>query len=681
MKLKGRFLVLVAVIFVASCKTVPFKVNDGPTAVNLKLYNQSIDFLLKEFGAERDPDKKAEKAFTIAESYRQFHDLASAEKWYQQSVDLKMTDKALFQLGMAQKGQEKYAEAMKTFAEYQKVAGTGFEGRQQELQCQQALLWKKDFSKIEIINLQPLNTPANDYALIPFKQNQFVLSSSRDEATGANRDGWTGEKFTDLFITDKTGKIFSTPVNMGPPICTPAHESSAAFSKDGKEIYFIRCQDDQQKSNQYCHLYYSAFNNNHWEEPVKLDFFPDTANVYDPYLSSDGKVLLVASDVPGGFGATDIYIINKVDTGWGMPQNLGGRINTPGSERFPWLDVKGHLFFSSDGLPGMGGLDIFKSLKFKTGYKDPENLKAPINSGADDYAFRIDKYKPDNSDDTVLYAGYFSSNRPGGKGGDDIYRFEEKWLNIFVLRGKIVEKNYEKPDDPDSKVLGMKYLGKARVDLKTPDDKIIASVLSDSLGNFAFRLSSESDYKVSAIKNGYFSNTSSIISTKGKRNQDSTIITLYTQLELEKIFPQKMIVIPNIYYDYDKATLRPESKLVLDSILVFFKDNPDLTIEIGSHTDSRGSDSYNLKLSQARAQSVVDYLVDKGIPKERLIAKGYGETMLVNNCGNGVPCTEEEHQKNRRTTFKVISAKLNLESVQPEDIRVVPKPEEQQPEK
>jgi outer membrane protein OmpA-like peptidoglycan-associated protein len=148
------------------------------------------------------------------------------------------------------------------------------------------------------------------------------------------------------------------------------------------------------------------------------------------------------------------------------------------------------------------------------------------------------------------------------------------------------------------------------------------------------------------------------------------------QIELEKVFPQKMIVIPNIYYDYDKATLRPESKLVLDSILIFFKENPDLTVELGSHTDSRGSDEYNNKLSQARAQSAVDYLVEKGIPVERLVAKGYGKTMLLNNCTTGAPCSEEEHQKNRRTTFRIVSAKLNLESIQPEDkdIKVVPKP-------
>lgn len=673
-----KYASLILLILAASCKTVPFKVKDGATALRLKLYNQSIEFLVKEFNEEKDPVQKAQKAYEIGESYRKFNDLANAEKWYKQSVDLKGPEKALFALGLAQKGQEKYQEAYKTFDEYQKTAGTGFEGRRQMSQCVDAVDWQKAYTKIRIINLEALNTPANDYGLVPYKEHQFVFSSSRDESTGSERDGWTGQKNTDLYITERKDGKFSAPTNFGQPVNTEAHESSPAFSKDMKEMYFIRCKEDQQHSNQYCHLFHTNFADNQWSEPEQVNIFPDSVNVFDPFLSKDGKTLIVASDAPGGFGGTDLYMFTKSDTGWSAPQNMTGKINTPGDERFPWIDDKGALYFSSDGWPGMGGLDIFKATKTKEGYRDPTNLKAPINSGGDDFAYRIDKYRPTSDDDTVLYSGYFSSNRAGGKGGDDIYRFEEKWINVFVLRGKVVEKNYEKPDDPDSKVLGLKNLPKAKVDLKTTDDKVIASVFSDSVGNFAFRLNAETDYKISGIKNGYFANNTTT-STKGKRNQDSTIITLYAQLELEKIFPQKMIVIPNIYYDYDKATLRPESMVVLDSILVFFKENPDLTIEIGSHTDSRGTDAYNNKLSQARAQSVVDYLVEKGIPQDRLLAKGYGKTMLLNKCATGVPCTEEEHQLNRRTTFRVASAKLNLESIQPEDIRVVPKPDEPVP--
>ena len=661
-------------VFVSACKTVPFQVKDGSTARTLFRYSQSIEFLQKEYNSEHDPIKQQKTALDLADSYRHFNDYISAEKWYKQAIGLNAGEQALYQLGMMQKQQEKYEEALKTFDQYQRIANTGFDGRRQATQCREALDWKKSFTRIQVRNLEALNTPYLDYTLVPFKQ-QFVLTSSRDQALGNNRDEWTGEKFTDLFVADKTGEKFSAAVNFGLPVNTAFHESSATFSSDYKEMYFVRSVADEQRTNQYAHIYYSAFNNEHWTEPLKIDPFADTVNVRDPLLSKDGKFLYVSADAPSGFGETDLYIIAKNDTGWGNAQNLGGSINTPYSERFPWLDEKGNLYFSSNGLPGMGGLDIFKANRTKTGYKDPVNLKSPINSGADDFGFSIDKYKPKDADDTILYAGYFSSNRTGGKGADDIYRFEEKWMNLFVLRGKVVEKDFENPENPDSKVLGLKNLAKVKVELKSTNDKVIATATTDTAGKFAFKLEAETDYKLTASKGGYFSNNATV-TTKGKRNQDSTIIRIYTQIELEKIFTQKMLVIPNIYYDYDKATLRPESKLVLDSITIFFKENPDLKIELGSHTDSRGSDAYNLKLSQARAQSAVDYLISKGVPAETLQAKGYGETKLVNNCGNGINCSEEDHQKNRRTTFRVISAKLNLESVEPENIIVDPRLEE-----
>ena len=673
----GKYFVFLVIVLVASCKTAPFQVKDGKTARELLRFSQSIEFLQKEYNAEKDPIKQQKIAMDLGDSYRRINDYANAEKWYKQCIDLNGGERALYQMGMMQKQQEKYAEAAKTFDAFQRLTGTGFEGRKQVNQSKDAIDWKKNFTRIQVRPIDALNTPNSDIDLVPF-QKQFVLSSSRNEALGTKHDDWTGEKFSDLFITDKNGERFTTPSNFGAPVNTLAHESSVTFSSDFKEMYFVRCTEDEQKTNQYCHIYYSAFNNEHWTEPLRVDPFSDSTNVYDPLLSKDGKFLFVAADALGGFGQTDLYVIAKADTGWGTPQNLGGAINTPGSERFPWLDEKGNLYFSSTGQPGMGGLDIFKAQRVKNGYKDPVNLKYPINSGADDFAFRIDKYKPLNADDTILSSGYFSSNRAGGKGSDDIYRFEEKWINLFILRGTVVEKNYENPEKSDSKVLGLKPLPKAKVELHIAGDTaVIATAVSDTGGRFVFKLDAETSYKVSASKGGYLSNNSQV-TTKGLRHQDSTIIRVYTQIELDKIFPEKMLVIPNIYYDYDKATLRPESKLVLDSITIFFRENPDLKIELGSHTDSRGSDEYNIKLSQARAQSAVDYLISKGVPAETLTAKGYGETKLVNNCSNGVKCTEEEHQKNRRTTFRVVSAKLTLESVEPKNIFVDPEMQERE---
>lgn len=645
-------------------------VKDGGTARNLLLYSNSIDFLLKEYSNEKDPLKQQPIAFQLGDSYKQFNDYANAEKWFKQSLDLNGGEKSLLELAFAQKQQEKYELAYKNFERYQQISGTAFTGKQQANQCRDAIEWKKSFTKIQVRNLDALNTPDNDYGLEFYKSYQFTLTSSRDEALGTLRDGWTGQKCSDIFSVEKKDNNFSVVQNFGTPVNSNFQESSPTYSKDFKEMYFVRCAQSD-KNNEYCHVYYSAFNNEKWSEPVNLGLFADTINVYDPYLSRDGKFLLVSADAPDNFGKTDLYILMKADSGWGEPQNLGGAINTPASERFPWIDEKGNLFFSSGGLPGMGGLDIFKSTKTKAGYKDPQNLRYPINSGADDFGFRIDKYKPANSEDTILYSGYFSSNRTGGKGGDDIYRFEEKWINYFLLKGIAYEAVYENPDNADSKIIGRKELKGAKIELKKTDETVVASAVSDSTGNFKFQLEPKTAYKILGSKNGYLSNSNSIAPLLP--HQDSTLIITYAEVTLNKIFPQKLISIPNIYYDYDRATLRHESKIVLDSILIFFKENPDLTIEIGSHTDSRGSDTYNIKLSQARAQSVVDYLIEKGIAAEKLKAKGYGETSPVNNCTNGAKCSEDEFQKNRRTTFRVISAKLNLESVEPNDIRVDPK--------
>lgn len=269
-----------------------------------------------------------------------------------------------------------------------------------------------------------------------------------------------------------------------------------------------------------------------------------------------------------------------------------------------------------------------------------------------------------------MKTGYFSSNRVGGKGSDDIYSFTERWVNYFVLNGLVQEKNYLQLDNPDSELQGMKPIDKVMLIVKSDVDSM--TLVSNAAGVFTSPLKAETDYKLTAYKPGYFSNTG-MFTTKGKRNQDSTYIYIPIVIELNRIFPQREIVIPNIYYDYNKATLREESKLVLDSILIFFSDNKDLAIEIGSHTDSRGSDVYNEKLSQARAQSVVDYLIMKGVETSRLTAKGYGETKLVNNCANGVECTEEEHQKNRRTTFRILGSNKVIESTTPDEIKVVPK--------
>jgi peptidoglycan-associated lipoprotein len=678
---KGIIFIIVLSALIAGCKTQVLPM-DGQTSYSLKQYSVAPQLLSKEFESEKDPAKKKEKAYEIAESYRQYNNINGAIEWYKKAAGLG-DEQSLYKLGSMQMMNEQYEDAIQTFTKYSGIDAASKNLAQGPIRnARNALKWKQEFTKFHVTNLEYINTPESDFSPILYK-GRLVFSSSRNEAKGDMKNAWTGEKSADIFISDlKPGskaQSFSDSIN------TKDYEGSCTFSKDGNEIYFTRCKviDDSDKKNrpdqnEYCHVYHSRLYNGAWSEPELVKLFPDTVNVGQPALSRDGKYLFVSSDLKAGFGGKDIYYFTKTDSGWSAASNAGTYVNSPGDEMFPWLDERNNLYFASNGLAGMGGLDIFKAVKGKTLWKDATNLKSPINSGADDFGYIIEKYKPLNADDTILMSGYFTSTRQGGKGEDDIYRFEEKWANFFVLKGKVLTKLYEDTTNPESKFIGMVPVPGARVELKNPvTDAVIAFKNCDKNGNYTFSLDAETDYKLSASQAGFL-NKNETTTTKGKRNQDSTYITVYKDIEVDKIYPERMIVIPNIYYDYDKATLRPESQAVLDSILVFFKDNKDLTIEIGSHTDSRGSDEYNLKLSQARAQSVVDYLIAKGISPDRLVAVGYGETRLVNRCSNGVDCSEEEHQKNRRTTFRIIGSKQKIESVEPDYIPVEGKPGEEQ---
>ena len=653
------------------CKTAQ-QAPDGKTAYTLKQYSVAADLLQKDFDTEKDPIKKKDKAYQIAESYSRYNNIAAAAQWYKKAIELG-DEQAQQPLGQMQMMNEQYEEAIKTFAKYGTTDAAAKATAQRAIKnAQNAMEWKNAFSKLQVTNLSAINSPQSDFCPILYK-GKLVFSSSRNDATGDMTNAWTGEKSADIYSTDlPTGnnvQKFSDAIN------SKDYEGTCTFSKDGNEIYFTRCKvvdltDKKVKatSNEFCHVYYSRFASGTWSEPEMLHLMADTVNLGQPALSKDGKLLFVSSDLKAGFGGKDIYYFTKTDSGWSEPSNAGTYINTSGDEMFPWLDERSNLYFASNGLPGMGGLDIFKAVKGKTIWKDAVNLHAPINSGADDYGYILEKYHPNNASDTILSSGYFTSCRAGGKGEDDIYRFEEKWVNFFVLKGTVTGKKYEDPENPDSKLLGMEPLPNAKVELKNPTtDEVSATVIADKNGYYTFPLKAETDYKITAGKLGYL-NKNETATTKGKRNQDTVNITVYRDVELEKIFTQRMIVIPNIYYDYDKAILRPESKAVLDSILIFFNENKDLTIEIGSHTDSRGSDSYNQKLSQERAQSVVDYLIEKGILKDRLVAVGYGETKPVNNCTNGVKCSEEEYQKNRRTTFRITGSEQKIESIEPENI-------------
>jgi len=652
-------------------------IRDGETAFALKKFQLAVSLFGKEYGASKDEEKRKRLSVQIAETYRLIGEPGMALQWYKKAAESGAGAEWLYQAGLMQKQLEEYENAIQTFKAYAKAYPEGETAARIQIRaCKSALDWKVRFSRTELSELKSLNSTYNDFAPV-FYKGQLFFSGSRKEATGDFLDDWNGEKFSDLFAAEKSGGKYSQLSPLPAPLNTAGHEASCTFGRDGNEIYFTRVTPDA-KGNVYNAIYFSQKNAaGEWDEPVKMAFFADTINCGDPMLSADGKQLFFVSDAPGGFGNKDIYYCNRTPGGWSAAVNAGTFVNTAGNERYPSVQTDGVLYFSSDGLAGMGGLDLYRAVKDKNIWRNPENLLPPFNSGADDFGISFDKYSAAGKLDSVLRSGYFSSARKGGTGGDDIYRFEEKVKNQYILVGFLKEKKYKEEGKPDIGWDGFLALPGGRIELRdVQTDSLIAINASDGKGEFSFKLQPNRDYRVNAAKNGYFSGYS-LVSTKGKRSADSLTITIRTEIEVERIFPSREVVIPNIYYDYDKASLRAESMQVLDSLLIFFKRNKGLTIEIGSHTDSRGSDEYNETLSQARAESVVSYLISKGLAAESLQAKGYGESRPVNACINEVICSEEEHQKNRRTTFRVVGMDMQIQSVEPTDVRVVPKPLEE----
>jgi outer membrane protein OmpA-like peptidoglycan-associated protein len=349
-------------------------------------------------------------------------------------------------------------------------------------------------------------------------------------------------------------------------------------------------------------------------------------SVGHPTLSEDGKTLYYVSDMPGGYGGKDIYRATlQPDNCWGKAENLGAEVNSSGDELFPYIHNDGTLYFSSNMHNNLGGLDVFSTHEIKgNSWSEPENLNYPLNSSEDDFGFSI------NSDHKT---GFVSSSRASS---DKIYSFV-MMPPTFNLYGLVREKGTGKPLEGVGIELKNKSTG----------EKIIA--YSDHHGSFKEKLKPESTLSIACKIVGCFSETDSL-STIGKKYSED----FFALFEVEPIILEKPVVLENIYFDFDKWNIRPDAALELDKLVELLNERMELEIEMGSHADVRGSDEYNQKLSEKRAKSTVDYLILKGIDQARLTYKGYGEKVLVNECKNGVYCSEAEHQKNRRTEFKVI---------------------------
>ncbi|MCB0571808.1 MAG: OmpA family protein, partial [Phaeodactylibacter sp.] len=562
----------------------------------------------------------------------------------------------------ALKEAQRYDEAMRAFKDLGIEIGSPYEYRREISACEVALGWAKLPPEYEI-ELMPFNSGNSDYAPVLYKANQLVFSSDRTAATGDKVYNWTGNAFSDLFLVDLGSNSIS---GFDPALNTENNEGTAAFNQDFTEMYFTRCFGGKKDAVDYCRILVSEGSAGSWSVPYMLNFMKDGVNYVHPSLSPDGSILYFASDDPEGWGGWDIYASERqADGEWGNPILLSRVINTQGDEKFPFIDAD-TLYFASDSHTGMGGLDIFRSVKMANGsWGPPYNLKAPINSGGDDFGFIIDYESPEP--EGVLQQGYFTSTREDGRGSDDIYRWrkvppppappvaqkEEPKPEDYklLLEGYVLEKIYEDPTNPNSKVLGRKLLPGAQVEIQYGRQKETVTVGEN--GQFSLQLQEDTDYDFLASKEQYLNNAESF-STKGiGRDPDNPVQTFEIEIVLDRIFFDREIRLENIYYDFDKWDIRDDAKPTLDELARNLKLNPAIRIQLGSHTDCRGATRYNEELSQKRAQSAVDYLISKGIDPGRLVARGYGESQPEVDCLCN-RCTEDEHQQNRRTTFKII---------------------------
>lgn len=622
-----------------------------------KNYTLAIDKLQQELSAAAEIARKAQLAFLIAEAYRLSGQYADAESWYQRSLSWDANQRTEFLYASMLKVNEKYEAAADAFARYVDRYPFDDLGHREVEATQLAMQWKKHPVPVQVLRLDDINSPAFDYAPVPFRQQELVFTSDRDNATGEEAYGWTGRKFSDLYVAQRSDqgswqqvRRFSEFLN------SPFNEGTACFSADFRSCFFTRCGSTA-VTNDYCQVYYTTWQETDWSEPVRLELFADTVNVMHPFLSADGRELYVASDAPDGYGGKDLYVLlRQSDGSWGTPQNLGPAINTDGDEVFPCIGPDHRLYFTSNGHTGMGGLDLFAASRLGKQWGNVQNLRPPFNSGADDLSLRFEPLRAEEQR-WFVQKGYFASNRPGGKGNDDIYQFWQVRQKVLLLSVEVVEKQFANPNNPNSAVIGFAPLTGQAVQIQEltaqgqPEGQP-KTLVTDAQGTIALSVQGGTTFRVSASRTDYFTRTETAVMPLPDELEEDTFV-LRLRLVLDRIFRNVEINIPNIYYDYDKATIRADARPVLDTLAALLLDNPQVSVEIGSHTDARGNAAYNQRLSQARAQSVVNYLQEKGIGANRLTARGYGESQPVNRCRDGVPCSEEEHQQNRRTTFKV----------------------------
>ncbi len=583
--------------------------------------------------------------YRLAESYRQYNDFGNAETYYGQASTFNNPafPLARFWYGVSLRANGKYQEALDQLKQFRNdyTSADEFSSRAalEIASCEFALAEAKNVPRYTIGKMAGnVNGGGANYAPVLLNNSTLLFTSSRPDTLTTEKEKKENPYINNLYMAQGQGNSFESSKKLDIPVAKGMDQGTAALSPDGNTLYLTRWT--VKNGIKQAAIYSSYRQNNAWSEPKALgpNINAEGFSSMQPFVTADGKYFFFVSNRPGGMGKNDIWYSQLQNGTPGAPRNMGTGINSRDEEQAPFYDVKnGILIFSSDGRVGLGGLDFFMSEGNLTNWSAPKNLGTPLNSAKDDiYYTPVDKAKP-------LSAALISSDR---QSVCCLELFNVK-RNAKTAGGQIMDCDGRLP-----------LTGATVTLLDTVQQKVLQQVTVDETGHYSFDVDMQKNYKVMAEKENYFSkaiyfNTDQLTSLDSLMNP--TIC-------LKRYEVGKPIILKDIYYDYNKANLRPQSLIVLDTVVSIMADNPNIIIEMGSHTDSKGTDSYNIKLSQARAQACVDYLASKGVPVSRMVAKGYGESRPIapNTQPNGKD-NPDGRQLNRRTEFKVLRVQLQLQ--------------------
>ena len=653
--LSYTFIIYVFLALFVSCRSA--KLSDAEEKQRIGEYYEAAAIYRRVYTktSPKKRDLRGYVAFRMAECNRMINSTAKAVSGYMNALRYDYPDSILYlRLGQMQQKNGRYADAIKNYDAYLQydptsvLAFNGVEG------SQKALEWKKNPTRYVVKRMDKFNSRRGEFSpmLLGPDYDQLYFASSRSKDKDQKISAITGQNNNNFYVIKKDEQgNWLQPEELEDEINTEFDEGTPSFSPDGNSMYYTYCSQAPE-GDRTAEIYMSSRSSAKWGKGSKVEILKDSVTALaHPSVSPDGRWLYFVSDAVGGQGGKDIFRARINGNDFGPMENLGPEINTPGDEVFPYVRDSVTLYFASNGHPGMGGLDIIRATLDSTEQWHVENMRSPINSNGDDFGITFEG---------VHERGFFSSNRNDARGYDHLYSFELPIITVKI-EGIVFDVDEVPIEGATVRIVGR--------------DGLNAKVLTMKNGEYEVELERDIRYVMMASARGFL-NQNFELKTGAEEKNETYIVDFY----LSPI--TKPVVIENIFYDFDKATLRPESKAALDEMIKMLNDNPNVTIELGAHTDRKGTDKYNEGLAQRRAQSVVDYLIEGGIAPDRLEAKGYGESVpkVINKkmarehdflhegdtlsapfIENLTPEQQEiADQINRRTEFKVLRTNYNL---------------------